>query len=473
MHGRRVRARTVDGTPIPGDHAVGRTAGSDATVRLTVLVNDDFVAVGTATDLRSHATELRRRWETSLGLGRPRGVRSVIADSWTRMLGEGIEPDRLEPTRVLDEDGLAAAREACPLGTVLDDLRGCLGGLTEDAEHILVVGDAAGRLLWIEGHERVLDQARTIDFVPGMSWVESSAGTNAIGTALAIDHAVQIFSAEHFLTEQHPWWCSAAPIHDPMTGALVGVVDLSGPQRTAHPHSLWLVTAAAAMAEQSLRNRAEVADARRAEAHDDRPRYRPASVPRDRGRLQLLASHDPVFEVSGFGRCRLSPRQAEALALLALHPAGLTAEQLTVHLYGDDGNPVTTRALLSRLRESLGDLVDTRPYRLAEGITVDLHLVRRLLLAGEGRKALAMYSGPLLETSEVPTIRAAREEIDLAVRDVAMRGGPNELWRWLDTPTGQGDLAAVERFLRYAPEDDPRRPLARSRRTAIQDAWAD
>ena len=61
-----------------------------------------------------------------------------------------------------------------------------------------------------------------------MLWSEDSAGTNAIGTALAIDHAVQVFSAEHFLADQHAWWCSAAPIHDPVTGALLGVVDISG-----------------------------------------------------------------------------------------------------------------------------------------------------------------------------------------------------------------------------------------------------
>ena len=36
-----------------------------------------------------------------------------------------------------------------------------------------------------------------------MLWTEDSAGTNAIGTALEIDHAVQVFSAEHFLAEQH------------------------------------------------------------------------------------------------------------------------------------------------------------------------------------------------------------------------------------------------------------------------------
>ena len=87
-----------------------------------------------------------------------------------------------------------------------------------------------------------------------MLWTEQSAGTNAIGTALAIDHAVQIFSAEHFLHEQHAWWCSAAPIHDPRTDAIVGVVNLSGPIRSAHPHSLALVMAAAQMAESALRS---------------------------------------------------------------------------------------------------------------------------------------------------------------------------------------------------------------------------
>jgi len=435
-------------------------------------VRDEFVAIGTATDLRAHATELRRRWDTSFGLGRPRGVRSVVAESWSRMLGEGLAPDELAPTRALDEDGLAAARETSPLAAVLPDLRGCLAGLADDAEHILVVGDATGRLLWIEGHERVLEQARTIDFVPGMSWLESSAGTNAIGTALAIDHAVQIFSAEHFLSEQHPWWCSAAPIHDPTNGEVVGVIDLSGPQRTAHPHSLGLVMAAAAMAEQSLRHRAEVAAARRETVDERRRRYRPAvAAPPEPARLRLLASHEPAVDLPGRGSCRLSSRQAEVLALLALHPAGLTAEQLTVHLYGDAGNPVTTRALLSRLRVSLPGLVETRPYRLADGVTVDVQLVRRLLIGGEGRTALAMYPGPLLEASEVPAIRAARAELDLAVRAVAMRGGPDELWRWLDTPTGQDDLAAVERFLRDATADDPRRPLARARRSAIQADW--
>jgi hypothetical protein len=433
-------------------------------------LHDDFVAVGTATDLRAHAAELRRRWDASFDLGRAGGVRPVVADSWTRMLGAGLEPDRLRPTQALDEDGLAAAREASPLGAVLPDLRGCLAGLADDAEHILVVGDAEGRLLWIEGHERVLDQARAIAFVPGMSWVEDSAGTNAIGTALAIDHAVQIFSAEHFLSEQHPWWCSAAPIHDPTTGERVGVVDLSGPQRTAHPHSLGLVMAAAAVAEQRLRHRAELAAARRAATAERRPRHRAVAVaanPRVRGRVRVLTDHEPTITTTANGHVRLSARHAEALAVLALHPEGLTADQLTTHLYGGTGNVVTTRALLSRLKDQVGPIISPRPYRLAAGITVDLRTVRDLLEAGDGTAALAMYPGPLLASSEVASIRAVREELDLAVRAVALAGGPDELWRWVATPTGRDDLVAHERFLALAGAGDPRRPVAAARRAAI------
>ena len=123
-----------------------------------------------------------------------------------------------------------------------------------------------------------------------MLWTEDSAGTNAIGTALEIDHAVQVFSAEHFLAEQHGWWCSAAPIHDPVTGVLLGVVDISGPLRTAHPHSLGLVSAAAGMAEDSLRFRRAADEDRLRAAYLERTatlgRHRSAMVDRD-GRVLI------------------------------------------------------------------------------------------------------------------------------------------------------------------------------------------
>jgi transcriptional regulator of acetoin/glycerol metabolism len=213
-------------------------------------MRDPFVAVDAATDLSAHARLLRRSWESVLGGdGATAAVRPVIEQSWQRMVGAGLDPDHLHPQRAFAPDELADRREASPLYACIDVLRRCLGGFAMDAEHVMVVVDGTGRILWIEGHPRVRHRADRIAFEEGMLWTEGSAGTNAIGTALAIDHAVQIFSAEHFLSEQHAWWCSAAPIHDPATGEVLGVVDLSGPMRTAHPVSLALVAAAAGMAE--------------------------------------------------------------------------------------------------------------------------------------------------------------------------------------------------------------------------------
>lgn len=396
------------------------------------------------------------------------------------MLGAGLDPERLRPSTAGDVDALDAARRASPLTACLPDLRGSLATIAEDAEHIMVIADAAGTLLWIEGHERVLEQARSIDFVPGMNWTERSAGTNAIGTALAIDQAVQIFSAEHFLPEQHPWWCSAAPIHDPVTGRLLGVVDLSGPQRTAHPYSLALVNAAVSIAEQrllSLRTLKPARVGRQRRQRTPTASGRQTSMGRRPGvtaglaRVRLLATQRPTIAWPGSPARALTLRQAEVIALLAVHPEGMTAEQLTLELYGEHGNPVTARALVSRLRDVDGDLVSTRPYRLGSRVRVDLSVVRRLLSDGAGAAALAMYPGPLLTASQVAAVELLRREVDLAVRGVAMAGGPDALWRWLDTPTGAEDLAAIDRFLALSRHDDPRRAAAFARRDGIVCAW--
>ena len=218
----------------------------------------------------------------------------------------------------------------------LPALRHCLGAFAEDAEHVMVVCDEVGRILWLEGHHDVLRHAEDeIAFAEGMLWTETSAGTNAIGTALAIDHAVQVFSAEHFLAGQHAWWCSAAPVHNPATGELLGIVDLSGPARTAHPHSLALVTAAAMMAENAL--------AAGYAQRELRPRRRAPALGRAPGlRLRLVGADPPTMQIDGGAPIALGRRQAEILAVLALHPEGLSADAFTQHVYGERGNRIST-----------------------------------------------------------------------------------------------------------------------------------
>ena len=84
-----------------------------------------------------------------------------------------------------------------------------------------------------------------MNFAVGALWSEGGAGTNAIGTALAADHAVQVFAAEHFNEVVQAWTCAAAPVHDPDTGDLIGVIDLTSRMSTVHPHSFAVAVATA------------------------------------------------------------------------------------------------------------------------------------------------------------------------------------------------------------------------------------
>lgn len=54
--------------------------------------------------------------------------------------------------------------------------------------------------------------------------------------------------------------------------------------------------------------------------------------------LSFLGDERPTATVDG-RPVRLSSRHAEMLALLALHPDGLTADRLATAMYGEDGNP--------------------------------------------------------------------------------------------------------------------------------------
>ena len=47
-----------------------------------------------------------------------------------------------------------------------------------------------------------------------------------------------VFSAEHFAAMVHNWVCWAAPLHDPISGEQIGVIDLSTTWDRTHPIGL-------------------------------------------------------------------------------------------------------------------------------------------------------------------------------------------------------------------------------------------
>ncbi|NHA69814.1 GAF domain-containing protein [Phycicoccus flavus] len=386
-------------------------------------------AVVPGTDLGRHARALREVHDAVMGGGAPPApVRPLVSRSWTRVLGFGLDPTHANARDPLPLAELERRRHRSPLALVVDEVRGVLTSVADASRFIVVVTDADGVILWREGSAGVLRTADRLGFTEGATWTEDHVGTNAIGTALAEQAPVQLFSAEHFEEGQHPWYCTASPIHDPRTGALLGVVDVSGPALTLHPAIVALVDTATRLAEarlwrhheqslQRLRRSAQHVLATTAGpvllvdedgwvAHHsgvlvrDRiapPRAdRPLTVPGlglcrperlgegwlvrpggDAGTLSarlLVVDGEAVLEVSGGGdgagwRASLTPRHAAILRLLAAAgPDGLSAAALSRALFGDDEHRVTVRAEVSRLRRAVGALVAAAPYRVAAGV---------------------------------------------------------------------------------------------------------
>src|SRR3954467_7497489 len=301
-------------------------------------------------------------------------VRTVVWDSWRRCLGSGVDPDGTAPPVDLLDGDLLAYRAAHPLARGMPVIRRLLVADAAAGQMLVAVADAAGRMLWVEGDSRLRSRAEGMNFVEGARWAEEVAGTNAPGTALALDHAVQIYGSEHFRRPVQPWSCSAAPVHDPVSGVLLGAIDVTGGDHVASPQVLTLVRATVAAVESELRwlHREQLQRSVRHAAPPPRVGPQLAVLGRDRARLTTPT-----------GRVDLSLRHSELLLLLAEATAGgigRSAEQLAAECHLGGAAPVTVRAELSRLRRLVGaQLVGSRPYRLLAPLDTDVDAVRRLL----------------------------------------------------------------------------------------------
>ncbi|MET9868402.1 GAF domain-containing protein [Streptomyces sp. NPDC006386] len=364
--------------------------------------------------------------------------RPVIEQSWERMLRSGVDPDHDFRADLLSREEVQRRRETSALRHVLPVLREGLLAAADIAHHIMVVADEEGRVLWREGSAPVLRKADGLGFELGADWREDVVGTNGLGTPAVVRRPVQVFASEHFVRSQAGWTCAGAPLTDPRDGRLLGVVDVSGPLETMHPATLAWVDSVAKLAEARLREmHLESLERLRAVATpvlarlDGRalvidpdgwtaavsgmPYLRRVALPKSLspgrrwlpglgvcsleplagGWLVRAAADEPapcratrivldlrqarrwsVAVTGGTGSWarELSPRHAELLYLLALHPAGRSAAGLAADLFGDPARTVTVRAEMSRVRRYLGAFLEHRPYRFAEDAEVEVLL---------------------------------------------------------------------------------------------------
>jgi len=177
----------------------------------------------------------------------PNAVRKPILASWWRSRQWHVAADHIELNYLRDPDLESnLARTADP---VLRNLHEQLDGQPIS----IILTDAAGlvltRLTADHDLERALDG---IKLAPGFSYAEERVGTNGIGTALEAGGPAHVFGHEHYAESLERFGCAGVPIHDPVSGKTVGVIDLTCWRKDADPLLVSLVKSTADQITQAL-----------------------------------------------------------------------------------------------------------------------------------------------------------------------------------------------------------------------------
>ncbi|MCW5657722.1 MAG: sigma-54-dependent Fis family transcriptional regulator [Burkholderiaceae bacterium] len=192
-----------------------------------------------------------RTWTTPSGLSLPHhpGRADLIQQSHLRCAALGVTRVGRPDYEPLMRSDLAVARERNQrLFTHAAPVMEMLFEQIVDTESMIVLTDAQGTILHSVGDDEFLQRANKVALSPGVNWAEQSKGTNAIGTALFEESPTLVHAAEHFMHANSFLTCSAAPIFDPR-GNMLGVLDVSGDQRSYHQHTMGLVRMSARMIE--------------------------------------------------------------------------------------------------------------------------------------------------------------------------------------------------------------------------------
>ena len=353
-------------------------------------------------------------------------ARPEISASWRRVRAGGLTPGAEPALAPLTGVEVEARRASSALSPLLGSIVASLEPVAADGL-LVVVTDTDGRVLWRRGRSGVLRLADRLGFVDGSAWSEGNVGTNAIGTCLVVGEPVHIHGPEHYVESHTRWSCAASPVLDPWTGETLGAVDISGPGHAVRRSVLALVGVTARLAAAEVRNEHAVALERlrayaapvvarvggRTLAVDPSghiaavtgftPPARlllPADISAESTWLPALGAvtveplpggwlvrlgddaptatdlvldlrERPVLRVRTPHHAwehRPSPRHAEILLALVRSPDGLTASELADDLFADPTRVVTVRAEMSRLRRTLGSLLEAQPYRIATAV---------------------------------------------------------------------------------------------------------
>ena len=303
---------------------------------MTIPVNDDLS--------RARSRFLRDRRAAAAEFGHL--VPEQIAGSWRRSAQAGVDAtgDATKQVTITSDTVLARCAQE-PMNQLVHALGSLDVGivLSDERSHVLARADcgrAATTLL------------NGIDLAPGFDFSEGFVGTNGVGTVIQTRMPIYVEGAAHFQERFLRYVCAGAPILDPITRRLAGVLDLTCDIRDASQMMQTVAVQTAHAIERQLLHAASPVERDVFEAFEDAMR----SIP-SQSRTALLAVTDRMTLHSDQAHALLTDAEGRALCQAAKRAtAAASRARFVFELSGfEGGGPLWAPAPPARTSGALHD----------------------------------------------------------------------------------------------------------------------
>jgi transcriptional regulator of acetoin/glycerol metabolism len=252
-------------------------------------------------------------------------VRNSIRMSWQRSEASLVDVDQPAPAYFsgLDFD-TTLARAARP---VIDALASEL----TDEPVCIILTDAKGIVLDRRGGDRsLIRRLDSVDLAPGFQYAESEVGTNGIGTALEVGGPILVLGDEHYTGVLRGFACAGAPITHPITGGLLGVLDITTQARNSNAVLLSFAKLAARRIQERIIEQANALDQALLSEYYAVCRHTGGSVIALGDEVFMINAHaqahfDSADQAALIDRTRDARGGTKPLTFIADLPSGITA----------------------------------------------------------------------------------------------------------------------------------------------------
>ena len=361
---------------------------------------------------------------------------SSLSPMHAELLGQSIHSSWQRSRTAEIPQGRSAAPMLPVAKQAPNALQQALTHCAEDLKHIaqqssmvVAIGDVGSTIIWTASSQQMQSAAESVHFMEGGQWKEELVGTNALALSLKTQQSSCVFSNEHYMASIHDWVCYAAPIIDPYSKQILGVIDLSTTWKNHNSLGLLAAERCASIIQSALQEQ-----------------YKQQLYIRAFSASQVLFNGKVLV---------MTPRQIEILTILALCPQGMTLDTLHQALYGERKVSIgTLKAEMSQLRDVLGGMLGSRPYRILANVEADFLLAEQALDAGYIESALKLCSGVFLAKTESPFLCAWRDCLESRLSDAIFKANETDVLLRHVARFPEA-IDAVERLIELMPKQHP------------------